>query len=226
VVPRRLSPPYDLALMKLMWQPWSAASLVSGAVLLVLGSLMLPSGQVADVIESVDDMGARWVMTSFAFFLASVGLTLGLPTILTLLRDRGRWAGLIGIGVWAIGTIALAGYAAMLIFFSALVQATAITSGVVEQIADDPSLMAYLLLFVGAFYLGELLIAIALLRARTVAVWVPVLMLVHMAVTLASGVLPDELQSWPNLLLGVALMGIAVHANNSWASTTSLEALA
>jgi hypothetical protein len=212
--------------MKLMWQPWSAASLASGAVLLVLGSLMLPSGQVADVIDSVDDQGARWLMTSFAFFLAAVGLTLGLPTILTLLRDRGKWAGLIGIGVWAFGTIALAGYAAMLIFFSALVDAVKeITPSVVEMIADDRALVAYLLMFVGAFYLGELLIAIALLRARTVAVWIPVLMVVHVAVTPASAFLPDELQSWSTLLLGGALMGIAVQANNSWASTTRIQAL-
>ena len=123
------------------WQPWSAASLASGAVLLVLGSLMLPSGQIADVIHAVEFEGAQWVMASFALVLESVGLTLGLPTVLTLLRRRGRGIGLVGVGVWSLGTIATSGYAAMLIFFSALVNAVELTPADVEAIASDTTLV-------------------------------------------------------------------------------------
>lgn len=205
--------------MSTTWQPWSAASLASGAVLLVLGTLMLPSeANVADLIATVQDESGRWIMASFAFFLASLGMTMGLPSVITLLGRRGRRTGMVGIGVWALGTIGLSGYAAMLILFRTMVDTLGddLTPAHVEMISDDGTLLAFILIFAVAFYVGEFLTAIALLRARTVKRWVAVLLLAHPVLAPLTGLLPEALQNAHILLVGVALMGIAIHANDTW----------
>ena len=197
------------------WQQWSAASLASGAVLLVLGSLMLPAdgGDVAAMIASVRDESGRWVMAAFAFLLASVALTLGMPSVLTLIGGRGRLLGLVGIGVWAMGTIGLAAYAALLIFFRAVVPAVDMTPAQADRIAADPTLLAFVVAITAAFLLGEVLTAIALLLARVLPVWVAVLMLVHAAVAAVAEQLPTAVERAQVLMFGVALMGVAVRAN-------------
>ena len=199
------------------WLPWSAASLASGSVMMVLGTLMLPAdGNFADLIASVQGEGGRWVMASFAFFLASVGLTLGLPAVITLLHERGRRTGLVGIGVWTIGTIGVAGYAALLILFRAVVTNSELGPDDVEAVSNDATLMAFVGIFAVAFYLGEVLTAIALLRARSIPKWVALLLLAHPGLQVVSGVMPEFLQDAQSLVLGVALMGVAVHANEAW----------
>ena len=197
------------------WQQWSAASLASGAVLLVLGSLMLPAdgGDVAAMIASVRGESGRWVMEAFAFLLASVALTLGMPSVLTLLGGRGRLLRLVGVGVWAMGTIGLAAYAALLIFFRAVVPAVDMTPAQADRIAADPTLLAFVVAITAAFLLGEVLTAIALLLSRLLPVWVGVLMLVHAAVASVAEQLPTAVERAQVLMFGVALMGVAVRAN-------------
>lgn len=207
--------------MRTTWLPWSAASLACGSVLMVLGSLLLPAdGDFADLIASVESDNGQWVVASFAFYLASVGMTLGMPSVILLLSRRGRVMGLVGVGCWTIGTIGLAGYAALLMLFRAVVDSADLTPGDVEAISNDTTLMAFVGVFAVAFILGELLTALALLRSRIVATWVSMLLLVHVGLQVVAGLLPEALQSATAMLLGVALVGVAVQANDEWTAST------
>ena len=206
------------------WLSYSAAALASGAVALVLGALALPSSPNAhEVLTTVQLDDGRWLMGSIAFFIASITLTLGLPAVLFLVQRRGRALGMAGVAIFAIGTIGTAGYAAMLVFFRALVMQSVITVDQVDRLSSDGGLVLYMGVFLIAFYLGEALIALALLRARTVPRWVPALMLLHVAFLPVGGMLPDFFTTVQAVVVGVALMGTAVSANDASVASLSLR---
>jgi hypothetical protein len=208
------------------WLPWSSASLACGAVLTVLGALTLPStAEVGQVVEAVRGEGAAWVMASASFFLASIGLTMGLPAILWLFPSRHHTPVLVGLWIWSVGTIGTAGVAALLILFRATVQTAGVTPAEVEELSQDPSLRIGLLAVVGAFYLGEFLVAVLLLRWRVVARWVPGVMLAHIAVAPVNDLLPPEVQAAQSVLLGIGLVGVAVKSTESWAESRTPTAL-
>ena len=189
-------------------------------MLTVLGALTVPStGEVGQVIEAVRGDGAAWVMASASFFLASIGLTMGLPAILWLFHGRNQASVLVGLWIWSVGTIGTAGVAAVLILFRATVQSVGVTPAEVEALGQDPSLRVGLLAVLGAFYLGELMVAVLLLRWRVVSRWVPGVMLAHVAVAPVNDLLPPEAQGLPAILLGIGLVGIAVKSTESWAES-------
>ena len=64
----------------------------------------------------------------------------------------------------------------------------------------------------GSFYLGEALLAVGMLRARTVPRWVPVLFLLHVAMLPLTDRVP-QLAAVGAIIVGVAFMGVAVHSN-------------
>ena len=209
------------------WLPYSAAALASGAVALVLGALALPSSPDAHkVLATVQLDDGRWLMGSIAFFIASIGLTLGLPAILSLVPGRGRLIGAVGVALFAIGTIGASGYAAMLVFFRALVMQTVINVDQVDRLAGDGALVMYMGVFLIAFYLGETVIALALFRARTVPRWVPAMMLVHVAFMPVVSMLPDFFNTVQAVVIGIALMGTAVSANDASVASLSVRAAA
>lgn len=197
------------------WQQWSAASLASGAVLLVLGSLSLPAdgSDIPGILASVKDDSGKWVMASFAFLLASAAMTVGLPSVVALMRTRGQRFGLVAVGTWALGSVGLAGYAALLIFFRTVERAIGLSNDQARDIAGDPSLVAFVLLITVAFVVGEMLTAAALLYARAVPPWVGVLLLVHALLATVAEALPTPVERAQVLLFGVALMGIAIQAS-------------
>lgn len=204
------------------WLPWSAASLACGSVLMVLGTLLLPAGgDFGGLIASVENDEGQWVVASFVYYLASVGMTLGMPAVIVLLSSRGRVMGLTGVACWTIGTIGLAGYGALLMLFRAVVESAELSPADVRAISEDGTLVAFVLLFAGAFVVGELLTALALLRSRAVPTWVSVLLLVHVGLQGAASVLPDALQYVTAMVLGVALMGVAVEANDKWSASVA-----
>lgn len=202
------------------WLPWSAASLASGAVLLVLGALaMPPTSEVGQVIVALDQQDAAWLMASASFFLASVALTMGLPAILYLLHVRHHVAAMVGLWIWAVGTIGTSALAAFLILFRATVRVVDISPEDIEQLGRDPVLSLSLLFVIGAFYLGELIVALVLLRSTVVPRWIPVLLLLHVALAPVGELLPAGLQGFQAIVLGLALMGVAVKASEAWAGT-------
>ena len=189
-------------------------------MLVVLGALaMPPTSEVGQVVEAIKHQDAAWLMASASFFLASVALTMGLPAILTLIPARRQLAGMIGLWIWGVGTIGTSALAAFLILFRATVRVVKITPEQVERLGRDPVLSLSLLFVVGAFYLGELVVGLVLLRSRAIAPWVPVLMLLHVASAPVNQLLPENLQGLQAIVLGVALMGLSVKAAESWAGT-------
>jgi len=202
--------------MRIDWVPYSAAALVLGATALSVGALILPSGDnAATTLQMAETEGGRWIAVSILYFLAAVALTFGMPSILTLFRVRTTKFGLLAIGVFTIGAIGLAGFSMLLVFFRALAINGAIRSDAIDQASAEPGLTTFLFGWIGAFYLGELLLAIALLRAGNTARWIPAVLILHVALFPLSSVLPDDVQPMTALLITVALCGVGITANQN-----------
>ena len=190
---------------------YSAASLATGALALLLGALITPTGNAAESLTLGESNDGRWLGAAVLFLVASVTLTLGLPSVGTLLRGT-PLLGLVALGVFAIGTIATAGFAMLLVFYRALVLSESL-KGPIADVTSDPGIAGFLVVFVASFYLGELLLAIALYRAGTVARWIPAVLVAHVLWLAGGRFLPDNLVDLGTLLLTAGLCGIAITAN-------------
>ncbi len=199
--------------VRMDWLPVSAALLVTGALALALGGFLLPaSDDTSDSLRIVREQGGQWMAVAVIFFIASIGLTLGLPAILSLFDDRGWWLGLASGAVLEVGFIGTAGFAMLMAFFRALVNTDAIRSGNIDEVAGDAGLAVFLYAWIAGIYLGELLLGIALLRAGRLPRWIPFALLLHVLSFPVSGVLPEYLSKMTVLLLLVGFAGVAIHA--------------
>ena len=81
--------PY-LSRVEIRWVAYSAASLATGALALLLGALITPTGNAAESLSLVEMNDGRWLGAAVLFLIASITLTLGLPSIGTLLRGTPR----------------------------------------------------------------------------------------------------------------------------------------
>ncbi len=198
---------------QLEWVPVSAALLATGAMALAFGALILPADDSAtQTMLSVEHQDERWLVVAAAiYFVASVALTLGLPSVLVLLTGRGRVLGALSGLVLAVGFIGTAGYAMVMVFLRALVVGSIRGPGL-QAVAHDTGLAAFLYGWIAAFYAGELLLAIALLRAGSTARWVPVLLILHVLTLPASAVLPAAVVRPSIVLMAVGFAGIAITA--------------
>ena len=203
--------------MRSDWVPLSASALVTGVMALVLGTLLNPgtgaeSGQ--QTLHVVSDNSGRWLAMAVLFFGASVALTLGLPAVLTLFTRRGHALGMIGVAVFAVGAIGVSGYAMLLVFFRALVLKGAVEGANLDEVVSDNGLSIFLFGWIAAFYVGLLLVALALLRARRTPVWVPGLILLVVAMMPFGDALGRVGQALQMLALAVAFTGIAIEATS------------
>lgn len=200
------------------WVPLSASSLVTGVMALVLGSLLGPNADVKDasaILQVVLRHDSRWMAMAVLFFIASVTMTLGLPTVLTLFdKPRGRGLGLAGTAVFLVGTIGTCGYSMLMTFFHALVRSHALNGRLLDNAVTGGWLVVLLYVWLGGFMLGLLLIACGLLRARATSVWVPVLLLVFVGLTPVAGELGKVGQLLQLMALAVAFTGIAMAATS------------
>lgn len=195
------------------WVPASAALLVTGAMALALASLLTPTGSSGgETLRLVRDNDHRWLAVSVIYFLAAAMLMLGLPSVLTLLPGRGRHVGMAGIVSLAVGVLGVAGYAMLLVFFRAMVVTDAVVDRSIDAVSEETGLLVFVYAWVLAFYLGELLLALALARARTVPRWVPPLLVLHVVLLPVSALLPDDLARGTTLVLALALAGVGVRA--------------
>ena len=158
-------------------------------------------------------------MASAAFFLASVALTMGLPAILTLMPAKRQVVGLVWLWIWSIGTIGTSALAAFLILFRATVRVVDISPTDVEELGRDHVMTLGLLFVFGAFYLGELVVALVLLLDSRLPRWIPALLLVHIAAAPVNHLLPQQLQGVQAVVLGGGLMALAVRSTEVWASS-------
>lgn len=202
--------------MDVDWVPYSATSLVAGASCLVVGAVLVPgesdSGASLQVLMEQDD--ARWLAVASFYFAAAVLLTIGIPALLTLLNRRATRVGLVGAGVFVVGCLGTAGYAMLLVLLRALVLSDSLVDVPLDALVSDAGLGVFLYGWVAAFYLGELLLGIALLRARTVRRWMPLLLLAHVAMLPVTAVLPQQLSAVTVLLSTAAFAGLGIVANN------------
>ena len=197
------------------WLPVSAALLLTGALALCAGGFLLPSsddGSASETLRIVQEQGGQWMAAAVILFIASVCLTLGLPAIMTLIQRRGWRIGLVAGIVLEIGFIGTAGFAMLMVFFRALVKTDALRGQNFDAVASEAGLAAFLYVWIIGLYLGELLLAIALLRARTTPRWVPVALILHVATFPLGDVLPEYLGKATVLLLVVGFAGIAIQA--------------
>jgi hypothetical protein len=202
--------------MRIDWVPYSAAALVLGATALSVGALILPSGDnAATTLQMAEHDGGRWLAVAVLYFLAAVTLTLGMPSVLTLFRARGTKFGLTAIGVFTIGCIGLSGFAMLLVFFRALAVNDAIKAGAIEEASSEVGLSVFLLGWIGAFYLGELLLAIALVRVGNLPLWIPGALFLHVALFPLSAILGFDDPPITALLITIALCGVGITANQN-----------
>ena len=204
--------------MRSEWVPLSASSLVTGVMTLVLGSVLGPSssgGDASATLRVVATEGDRWMAMAVLFFVSSVALTLGLPTVVTLFdRPRGRRLGLAGTAVFLLGTIGTCGYSMLMTFFHALVRHHALNGRQLDAAVTGGWLSVLLYSWLVGFMLGLLLIAFGLLRARVTPLWVPILMFVFVALVPVSGQLGKVVQVLQLMALAVAFTGIAISATS------------
>jgi len=202
-------------LVRMDWVPVSAALLLTGALALCLGGFLLPqSDNGADSLRIVQEQGGQWMAAAVILFIASICLSLGLPAILTLLQRRGWTVGVIAAAVLEVGFIGTAGFAMLMAFFRALVVTDTVKTQGINDLASDAGLAVFLYAWIAGLYLGELLLAIALLRARTTPRWVPLALVAHVVTFPISGLLPEYLSKATVLLLLLGFAGIAIQATS------------
>jgi hypothetical protein len=201
--------------MRADWVPLSASALVIGAMALVLGTLLNPSeaGQsTAATLRVVEESGGRWLGMAVMYFLGSVALTLGLPSVLTLFTRRGYAVGMAGAAVFLVGAIGTCGYAMLMVFFRAMVMAGAIKGQSLSEVTDDTVLAVFLNIWIFGFYGGILLLAVALFVAGRTPRWVPTLMVAFVVVLPLSAHLGRVGTAVQVMALAVAFTGVAMAA--------------
>ncbi|MGN6575423.1 MAG: hypothetical protein ACTHKG_07035, partial [Nocardioides sp.] len=142
--------------MRTDWVPFSASALVIGAMSMVLGAVLNPiSGERgAAVLRAATNSESRWLGMSVMYFLASIFLTLGLPALLSLFVRRGRGLGVVSVGVFAIGTIGLSGFAMLMVFLRSLLSQGVLRADGLDNLGDDIGLALFLYGWIAGFYLG------------------------------------------------------------------------
>ena len=206
--------------MRIDWVPFSASALVAGATALSVGAILMPDSEGSgDLLRVVQEQGGLWMAVSFLYFFASAALTVGMPSVITLFDRKGMRTGITAIGVFTVGCVGIAGFAMLLSFIRALVLEGSLDAGSLEGVTGETGFAVFLYGWIFAFYLGELLLAIALFLAGTTARWIPSLLLVHVALFPVSDFLPEVAQSLTALLVTVALSGVGISANSRHART-------
>ena len=201
--------------MRIDWVPFSASALVAGATALSVGALLMPASEDGGAsLRIVQEQGGQWMAVAGLYVFASVALTVGLPCVLTLFDKRGVRTGLTALAVFTIGCVGIAGFAMLLAFFRALALNETIDAASVDEVTQDPGLAIFLYGWIGAFYLGELLLGIALMLAKTTPRWVPFVLIAHVALFPVSGILPESVQPLTALLVTIGLAGVGISANN------------
>jgi hypothetical protein len=201
--------------MRTDWVPYSASALVIGAMSMVLGAVLSPlSGnqRAAETLRVAGQEDGRWLGMAVMYFLASIFLTLGLPALLSLFVNRGRGLGLLAVGVFSVGAIGLSGFAMLMVFIRTLVIGDLLKSTGLDRMSDDVGLSIFLYGWIGGFYVGILLIAVALFVARKTPTWVAALLLlfvIAMPFVEHLGRVGSALQV---MALAVAFTGIATAA--------------
>jgi hypothetical protein len=201
--------------MRTDWVPYSASALVIGAMSMVLGAVLSPiSGnqRAAETLRVAGQEDGRWLGMAVMYFLASIFLTLGLPAMLSLFVNRGRGLGLLAVGVFSVGAIGLSGFAMLMVFIRTLVIEDLLKGTGLDQMTDDVGLSIFLYGWLAGFYVGILLIAVALFVARKTPAWVAALLLLFVIAVPFVEYLGRVGSALQVMALAVAFTGVATAA--------------
>ena len=182
---------------------------------LVLGTAVNPVDEgmgMAATARLASHEGGRWLAMSVLYFCASIALTCGMPAVLSLFRERAPRLGLVSVAVLSVGVVGTSGFAMLLVFIKALAQQGALHAGSLDAAVSDATLTAFLWGWAGGWYLGALLVALALLVSRATSAWVPILLMVFVFVLPAAEVLGQAGQIVSMMALALAFTGIATAA--------------
>jgi len=185
------------------------------------GSEDSPAGQMLVAAE----YPGRWMAMSVLFFGGAVALVLGMPALMTLFQERrGRGLGMTGVAVFVMGCVGVGGLAAMMLMFRSLALQTLATAApdareinLVTASLEQPGLMIPLNIWVYAFILGVLLIALGLFRVRQVPNWVPGLLMAFLAMQVVVPLLGEGTDARVASAVGLIFLaggftGVATHA--------------
>lgn len=200
--------------MRTDWVPLSASALVVGVLALVFGALLNPlgAGDAGQAIRIVSQESGRVLGMAVMYFVASVAMTLGLPAVVTLFRERALRLGVTAVAVFLLGAIGTSGYAMLLVFFRALVVRGNLRGSDLDAVVEDNGLSVFLYGWIAAFFLGLALLAVALFVAKRTPVWVPSLLLLSVALFPVSRQLGKTGQILQLFAMAVAFTGMAIAA--------------
>jgi hypothetical protein len=182
---------------------------------LVFGAALNPAEAgdgMASAVRIASEQSGRWIAMSVLYFCASVALTCGMPAVLSLFRERAHRLGIAAVSVLSVGAVGTSGFAMLLVFIQALAQQDALRAGGLDAVLSDVGLAVFFWGWVTGFYLGALLVAVALLVSRATPPWIPVLLLLFVALLPVGRVLGQTGQVIGLMALAVAFTGIATVA--------------
>lgn len=194
---------------------FSASALVVGVMCLVFGAALNPAEAGAGVTAAINvatQESGRWLGMAVLYFLASVALTCGMPSILSLFRTRAHRLGIAAVSVLSVGAIGTSGFAMLLVFIQALAKHDALQPDALTAVVSDPGLSVFLWSWAGGFYLGSVLVALALLLSRATALWVPIALIAFVMLMPVEGALGQVGQVLRLMALALAFTGIAMAA--------------
>lgn len=199
------------------WIPVSASALITGAMALVLAQMLNPMGSDNSPVKQLEiaaDSPNRWLAMSILFFIAAVGLVLGMPSVMVLFTGRrGRALGMLGVGVLTLGCMGVAGLSAMMLFFRSLALEGTLKASEVTAVVEEPGMVVMLNVYVYGFLGGVLIIAAALFRAKQTPVWVPILLVAFLAIQPLIPLAGPVLSAVGLMTLAAGFTGIATSAN-------------
>jgi hypothetical protein len=200
--------------LRIDWVPYSASALVVGASALSIGAILVPQvGLASSPLASVEVRPDGLLAVSGLYAVASVALVLGLPAVLSIFDVRGARAALVGAAFFVVGCFGTAAYAVLIAVYRALTLQDRALSGGLQDLAGDTGLSVILYVWVFAFAVGELVLALALVQARRVPRWIPGLLVLHVGLAPVAPLLSDLAVAAVALLVTVAFatLGIVAH---------------
>jgi hypothetical protein len=188
--------------------------LIAAPLVGLIGALLTPrvTAGLGDELAVISEHAERWLISSFLTLLSFFLLTPAVLGMAHLLRDRGVAPGRVGAGLFLLG---LCFHAAVI--GCSLVEVPLTTSGIerarriafTERMYDDAAFTMVLLPFLG-FYLGSIILAVGLWRARGVPLWVVVAIILAL---LAEFFGPEALSPGPMFLLLLVGFGAGYSVN-------------
>lgn len=163
------------------------AAFVAGPLLLLVAQALDPTPDDADAAELLAVAGSdsgSWAASNLLVVAGAIVLVLGAFGLTPLLRGGGERLGRTGVCLLVAGLVCLAGWATTNLALAAVADAGG-SVDVAEAIEESTSISAVEAVWIGGLLLGFVLVAAALLQARSVPRWAPALILVFVALEAA-----------------------------------------